>query len=345
MSKVYSSFSRRQFIKKTAVGLAGGVVHGVSSSVYAKPVLSKSTVVLVRHSKAIDTAGKVNQPVVDDMVAKALTTFTGKKSVEDAWRTVVTPEDVIGLKVSNLGLMSIAGTEYVSHFRAVTSAIHAGLKKAGIQDKNLLIWDKSDEELMNGGFTIQKEPGKVRVFGTYEKRSEESIGFGSKSYEVGTLKSKVTKILTDITTVLINIPALKSHRLAGVTGALKSHYGSIDNARDMHKNNCTNPGIVEVNLIPVIKKRHGLIICDGLLGLYEGGPWWKQGNIWPYGGILVGTDPVAVDTVMLKILNEKRKSKNLPSLEESAKHIKIAEKYGLGNSSLDAINLVEIKLD
>lgn len=344
MSKAHSSFSRRQFIKKTAVGLAGGVVHGVSSSVYAKPVQSKSTVVLVRHSKVIDAGGRVQQPVVEKMLTEALTTFTGKKSVEDAWRTVVTPEDVIGLKVSTLGLMSIAGTEYVSHYSALTSAIHAGLKKAAIKDKNLLIWDRSDEELKNAGYTIQKEQGKLRVFGTNKTRSEESIGFGSKSYEVGALKSKVTKILTDITTVLINIPALKSHRLAGVTGALKSHYGSIDNPRDMHENNCTNPGIVEVNLIPVIKKRQRLIICDGLLGLYEGGPWWKQGNIWPYGGILIGTDPVAVDTVMLKILNEKRESKNLPSLEESAKHIKIAEKYGLGNSSLDAINFVEINM-
>jgi len=118
--------------------------------VYAKPVLSKSTVVLVRHGKAIDAAGKVQQPIVNEMVTKALTTFTGKKSVEDAWRTVVTPEDVIGLKVSNLGLMSIAGTEYVSHFRAVTSAIHAGLKKAGIKDKNLLIWEWAPHESKRG---------------------------------------------------------------------------------------------------------------------------------------------------------------------------------------------------
>ena len=344
MSKVHTSFSRRQFIKKSALGLAGGVLPGVTASIIAKPVKSKSTVVLVRHSKVIDAAGKVQQPIVEEMITKALTTLTGKRSVKDAWRMFVSPEDVAGLKVSTLGLMSIAGTEYVSHYSAVTSAIHGGLKKAKVQDKNIIIWDRSDEELVNAGFSIRKQPEALRVFGTCKTRKEESIGYSSNSYQVGSLQSRVTKIVTDITSVMINIPALKTHRLAGITGALKCHYGTIDNPGDMHDNNCTNPGIAEVNTISIIRKKQKLIIADALLGLYEGGPWWQQSYIWPYGGILVGTDPVAVDAVMLSIIDEKRKKEALPSVKDIAKNLLLSENLGLGTSSLDAINLVKIKM-
>ena len=108
MGKEHTSLSRRQFIKKSAIGLAGGVLPVVTGCVNVKPVKSKNTVVLVRHSKAIDAAGKVQQPIVDEMITKALTTFTGKRSVEDALRMFVSPEDVVGLKVGTLGLMSVA---------------------------------------------------------------------------------------------------------------------------------------------------------------------------------------------------------------------------------------------
>ena len=344
MSKVHTSFSRRQFIKKSALGFAGGVLPGVTACVNVAPVKSKSTVILVRHSKAVDAAGKVQQPIVEEMITKALTTFTGKRSVKNAWRMFVSPEHIVGLKVSTLGLMSIAGTEYVSHFSAVTSAIHNGLKKAKVQDKNIIIWDRSDEELVNAGFSIKKQPDALRVFGTNKTRTEESIGYSSKSYQVGSLQSRVTKIVTDMTSVMINIPALKTHRLVGITGALKCHYGTVDNPGDMHENNCTNPGIAEVNTISIIRKKQKLIIVDALLGLYEGGPWWQQSYIWPFGGILVGTDPVAVDAVMLKIIDEKRIKENLPSVKDLAKNLLLSENLGIGTSNLDAINLVEINM-
>jgi len=342
MDKKHTSYSRRQFIKNSAIGLAGSVVPAITGCVNVKTVKSKPTVVLVKHSKAIDASGKVQQPIVEEMVNKALTTFTGKRTVEDAWRMYITPEDVIGLKISTLGLMSVAGTEYVAHYSAVTSAIQGGLNKAKVQDKNIIIWDRSDEELVNAGFTIQKEPEAVRVFGTNLTRSEEGIGYSSESYPVGTLQSRVTKIVTDITSVMINIPALKTHRLAGVTGALKCHYGTIDNPGSMHENNCTNPGIAEINTIPIIRKKQKLIIADALLGLYEGGPWWQPGNIWPYGGILVATDPVAIDAVMLNILDAKRKEESLPPMKDIAHNLLLSEQMGIGTSSLDAINLVEI---
>ena len=81
-----------------------------------------------------------------------------------------------------------------------------------------------------------------------------------------------------------------------------------------------------------------------MAGLYEGGPWWQPGNIWPYGGILVATDPVAIDAVMLKIIDEKRKEESLPSVKDIAKNLLLSENLGIGTSNLDAINLVEINM-
>ena len=143
---------------------------------------------------------------------------------------------------------------------------------------------------------------------------------------------------------MVNIPVLKDHGLAGITGSLKNHYGSIDNPREFHDNGCTGPGAPEINAIPVIRKKERLIVCDALLGVYNGGPRWRRAYVWPYGGVIVGTDPVAVDSVLLGILDEKRGSEEMERLGHRVRHVRVAEKLGLGTADPDNIQLVRKEL-
>jgi hypothetical protein len=67
--------------------------------------------------------------------------------------------------------------------------------------------------------------------------------------------------------------------------------------------------------------------------------------VWPYGGLIVGTDPVAVDTTGARIIQAKRNlffGEQRP-ISPPPHHITIAgERYGLGISDPDRIELVHL---
>ena len=67
--------------------------------------------------------------------------------------------------------------------------------------------------------------------------------------------------------------------------------------------------------------------------------------IWPYGGLIVGTQPVPVDATGARIIEAKRRlhfGADRP-LSPSPHHIKIAgERHGLGPSDPAAIDLVRL---
>ena len=58
-------------------------------------------------------------------------------------------------------------------------------------------------------------------------------------------------------------------------------------------------------------------------------------------GIMLSKDPVALDTIGMNIIEEKRKERNLSSLfnrPNLPKHIETAAKYGLGINDTNLIN-------
>ena len=343
--------SRRDFIKHTSlsalgVSLLGAIPSSLKGAFLSDSVSVKSKVVLVRHSKVIAATGETDQIILDEMLKTAVTNFSGENSTASFWQKYFTPNDSIGLKVNTLGLTGISGSPATNHFQAITTSIIDSFRPAGIKDENFIIWDRSEEELVSAGFTIQSERGKTRVIGNVATRKGSGgVGYAEEELKVGDKTTHLSKILTEICSSIINIPLMKDHGAAGITGALKNHYGTINNARDFHSNNCTNPGIPEINLLSGIRSKQKLIIMDALMGVFNGGPRWDRNFMWPYGGILIGTDPVAIDTVLLNIINDKRKSKGMAEITEShAKHIKISGEMGLGTNKLDEIDFVKIEL-
>jgi len=280
------------------------------------------------------------------MLDKGITGFSGEKSASSYWSKIFSPKESIGLKVNTLGLSNVSGSPVTNHFQAVTSSIIGSFNGTGIEEGNFIIWDRSEEELISAGFAIQNEKGKTRVLGNVgTRRGGGGIGYSEEELKAGDKTTHLSKILTEMCSSIIAIPLMKDHGVAGVTGALKNHYGSIDNAREFHANNGTNPGIPDINLLPGIRSKQKLIIMDALMGVFNGGPRWDRRFIWPYGGILIGTDPVAIDTVMFGIINEKRKSEGLDLISESnARHIRISGEMGLGSNNMEEIDLVKIEL-
>ncbi len=67
----------------------------------------------------------------------------------------------------------------------------------------------------------------------------------------------------------------------------------------------------------------------------------KKRYVWNNNGIILSKDPVALDTIGMNIIEEKRKEKELRSLFNRPNlpvHIETAAKYGLGVSDLNLIS-------
>jgi uncharacterized protein (DUF362 family) len=145
---------------------------------------------------------------------------------------------------------------------------------------------------------------------------------------------------------VINLPVLKDHGIAGVTLALKSMFGAIHNPNKYHSN-AGDPYVADVNMLTPIRSKLRLHICDGLNAQYEGGPSFMPQWMWPFNGLLVARDPVALDYVGWKIIEKKRAEagmKPLSELKREPTYIATAADaaHGLGTCDPARIERVEI---
>jgi len=127
---------------------------------------------------------------------------------------------------------------------------------------------------------------------------------------------------------------------------LKNVFGVVHNPDKYHSNGC-DPYIADANRISAVREKTRLVICDALVVQYNGGPGYKPGWVEPYGGLLFGTDPVAVDAVGRRIINSLRRSKGLHLLEDEgrpARHIETAASYGLGRCADEEIELIDVEV-
>lgn len=345
---VLTNMSRRAFLGRaglSAVGFAALSGQAGGQDVGA----GKSKVVLVRHSGATNEEGAGHAEIVRAMVDRAVRELTNKDAPAEAWRTLVKPEDVVGIKVN------LRGGRYLSTQPCVVDAIVAGLLAAGVKENNIVVWDAWNREFGPAGYTLNDSDQGVRYYGTdrgtypgntdAEDRPREPLKPHYQETPVPVADKEVffSKILAEQTTALINVPLIKDHRIAGVTCAMKNHFGSILNPSDLHGNRC-DPYLAALNATPPIKTKTRLILVDGLRALYNGGPRDRPPWRWRPNCILAGADPVAIDAIALRLIEEKRQEVGMPPIGERAKHISTAAGMGLGTDDPAQIELRELDL-
>ncbi|HEY1490401.1 MAG TPA: hypothetical protein VGF90_05110, partial [Verrucomicrobiae bacterium] len=103
-----------------------------------------------------------NAAVVQNMVDCGITTLTGRTNVTAAWQSLVSTQDVVGIKVfSELGMLS--GTR-----PAVVAAVVHDLLNAGLPPSHVVIWDKHDYDLRDAGYLDLATKLGVRAAGGAE---------------------------------------------------------------------------------------------------------------------------------------------------------------------------------
>lgn len=145
-------------------------------------------------------------------------------------------------------------------------------------------------------------------------------------------------------TALINARPLRAHEWSGIGGCLKN-YITFDTPMDWHGDSCADLG--GLWKLPVCQGKTRLNILVALTPLFHSiGPHrYAENAVWNYKGMLVSTDPVAVDTLGVKLLEEMRKAfyEIPPRGGTSTKHVGLADtRHGVGIANLDEIELIKI---
>jgi hypothetical protein len=107
-----------------------------------------------------------------------------------------------------------------------------------------------------------------------------------------------------------------------------------------HRSNSAKLG--EIWNLPFVRGKTKLVLVDALYPLCDKGPQSDPRYQWNYNGFVAGTDPVAVETVCLKIITEKRKViRGEPwPLSPPPICVEAADKvYGLGTSQMEQIQI------
>lgn len=146
-------------------------------------------------------------------------------------------------------------------------------------------------------------------------------------------------------TALINARPMRTHAWSGVGSLIKNYIMFIPDPPEYHGNSCATLGAIWH--LPLVKGKTRLNVLVMLTPLFYGvGPHhFDTTYVWSYRGLLVGTDPVALDTVGLRIFQAKRQAyfgESRP-MKPSAHHIAFADtKYNLGTSDMGKIDLIKL---
>ena len=304
---------------------------GLWENVSAFPARLPGRVIVAGYPGTFDLDSLARDGVAG-MLSSSMCTLTGERDVVRAWRRLFGENDVVGIKLNCL-----AGRGLSPH-PVLVEAIVDGLVLAGVSADKIIIWDRTDEDLRRAGYDIRtSRPGPL-CYGTNASYDWNDLTIS------GAVGSCFSPIVSKLCTALISVPVLKDHDLAGVSLSLKNFYGAIHNPNKYHDNSC-DPYVADLNAHQYIRGKLRLTVCDALRGQWHGGPAYKPQWSWPCGKIIVSTDPVALDAVGLKMIEEKRLNEGMSSLTEVGRYptyLQTAEKAGLGIAARQEIKIVTV---
>jgi uncharacterized protein (DUF362 family) len=327
--------SRREFMKSC---VAGAVVIGAGDALSfgraAAKVAGGGSKVVVARDSTLRSGGDVNPQKVAALLDNAMRSYSGSRNAVDPWKHLVRKGEVIGLKVNCIAAPGLYSNTALVH------AICERLQQAGIRPGDIVIWDRTERELKRAGFTLNSNPNQIRCMGT------DAVGYEDQPESYGVASCRLSKILTRTCNAVINVPVLKHHGMAGMTGAMKNMYGVIDNPNRCHANRC-NPHVADVYMLPTIRQKIRFTVCDVITSVFDGGPGFKPQYAYNYDGVMVSHDPVALDYCGWQILDKMRTEKGLKTLAaagQEPEYIATAAnaQHKLGTDDPRRINLVHV---
>src|SRR6266568_1882081 len=330
---------RRTFVKAGCIGSASLLMQGLDPMMRAEsaptavppielrgltgykpsplgmPGLYPARVIEIREANAV-VRNRVSQPIVGRMLERAMKELTGEKSAREAWAKFIQPSDVIGIKINPSGAPACCSSPEI--VREIISSVQS----LGVPPRNIVVYDRYSYEIDLGSYQALL-PAGVRIVGIQEAFAsgggyESDVYCDANFFGEWETRSYMASIVAHQVTKIINVPTMKDHSAAGVTGALKNlAYGTFNNVARSHRapHSFTNPLVGLMCTVEPLRSKAVLHIMDGMRQVWHGGPLTQvQAFIEQPGILLVATDPVAMDTIELEAIEKKRRESGAPSL-------------------------------
>jgi len=301
---------------------------------------------------------KSNPRVVREMVNRLVLAVTGESDVAKAWGSLVSPSDRVGIKISAAG-----GDLFTTH-HDIVNAIVDGLAAAGHSRNSIVVWDRSLGGIREAGYRPAADGYQLRAIAPhdgYDAKATQSaplvgkLVWGDFEFVRDTGKmplfadadatsnvSHFSKIISREVDKVINVPVMSVSETNGIAGCIYNMtIPNIDNWRRFAQGSRFGTGsLAEIYANPLMAKKVVFNLMDGLIAQYAGGPQPQPNYAVHHATLYASRDPVALDAIALKRLEELRKRGNLRPVGPMAAYIDFAGQLGLGNP---ATNRIEVR--
>jgi hypothetical protein len=286
-------------------------------------------VVSVKSPRCLDAEGQVvDEEVVREMMDRGMRALTAEPTALGAWRRFFEPADVVGIKV-NAG-----GHPWVVSSPAIVAETCRRLTEVGIDASRIFVFERFQGQLDTIGYPPHLPPGVTVLAAERGNRRADNREYDPGTYvEVDFFgeddtRSNMMRLVTERLTKIVNIPNMKDHGATGVTGCLKNvAYGCFSNVARSHARGQTHTltAVGTFAAVEPLRSRTVLQIMDGLRAVWHGGPFAKTPRyVFHPRQILFGTDPVAIDRLLLDIIDDRRKAEGAISIwDRSPRYLRL----------------------
>ena len=258
----------------------------------------------------------INEDVVAKMLDRGLRELTDTGSSADAWHTLLpnlqtSHRITIKMNMNNASFDDQITTNRMDQTMPLVNVILEDLVgELGLSEGRITILDASrwfHPEKMKGRCRF-KNVSWVDHTDTERWDQNESVTFTKDAPGPGGF-FWMPKAYTQADHI-INLCLMKSHN-CGITGAMKNHFGSIPSPKNLHDGMGGKSYIADVCNTPSIRNKVRVNIADALFANWHNNVWaprpWKTFPEQSPNSLILGTDPVALDSVMLDHIAEEIK--------------------------------------
>jgi uncharacterized protein (DUF362 family) len=355
---VHAGPSRRTFLGGLAAGFAGAALLGSDQALAAGPsglaarppagfvpLSIPGKIVKVSKSNTLQPNGLwPEQAAAKLMLERAMAELTGKSDLGAAFARFVHKNDRVAIKPN--GIAGQKGATMGSNKELVLEIVR-GVVAAGVPPQNIVIFEQYPSFLAGtrcADRSANVDPAfPAGVTATIHTNKDAVM----PSIQVCGIPTKFVRPFTEATAV-INVSLIKDHSICGYTGCLKNiTHGATINPHSFHEHNAS-PQIAELYAQDVVKSRVRLNIVDGFKLIYDEGPLDKnKRRRVPHEAVYATTDPVAMDVIGWRVVEEWRKNNGLPTLKGAGReptYLRVAGELGLGVYDLNQISMREVRL-
>lgn len=244
----------------------------------------RSRVVDIRSDKVLHGTS-VDPLTLEALLRRAITTLTRTRTHQEAWQSILGDARRILVKFNSVGAEVIRTTD------ALARVLVGELGVAGYPAERIALVE-------------------VPPYITHELQTVAPPPGWGAAIAVGGRAEPLANYLLEADAV-INVPFLKTHQIAGMSGALKNlSHAVIRHPAQYHANGCT-PFVGQVVGSGEVSSRLKLNLTNALRIVVDRGPDAREEDLVNCGGLIVGFDPVAVDSIGLGLLSVERRRKDL----------------------------------